>query len=91
MMLKIERVRGEHGTRICLSGELRRSHLADLRTEIERAVLPAILDLEEIGVVDIEGVRLLNQCQAQGVEVVNCSPYVREWMIQEKRISGGEK
>ena len=87
MMLKIERVRGEHGTRICLSGELRRSHLADLRAEIERAVLPAILDLEEIGVVDIEGVRLLNQCQAQGVEVVNCSPYVREWMIQEKRIS----
>ncbi len=91
MMLRIERVRGEHGTRICLSGELRRSHLADLRAEIERAVLPAILDLGEVGVVDIEGVRLLNECQAQGVEVVNCSPYVREWMIQEKRISDGEK
>jgi hypothetical protein len=86
-MLKIERVRGEHGTRICLSGELRRSHLADLRAEIERAVLPAVLDLEELGVVDIEGVRLLNQYQAQGFEVVNCSPYIREWMIQEKRIS----
>ena len=86
-MLRIERVRGEHGTRICLSGELRRSHLADLRAEIERAVLPAVLDLEELGVVDIEAVRLLNKCQAQGFDVVNCSPYVREWMIQEKRIS----
>ena len=91
MMLKIERVRGEHGTRICLSGELRRSHLADLRAEIERAVLPAVLDLEELGVVDIEGVRLLNQYQAQGFQVVNCSPYVREWMIQERRISDCEK
>jgi hypothetical protein len=91
MMLKIERVRGEPGTRICLSGELRRSNLAELRAEIDRAALPATLDLEEIGIVDIEGVRLLNQCQSQGVEVVNCTPYVREWMIQEKRASGCEK
>jgi hypothetical protein len=90
-MLKIERMCEEHGTRICLSGELRCSHLADLRAEIERAVLPAILDLGEVGVVDIEGVRLLNQCQAQGIEVANCSPYIREWMLQEKRISNCKK
>jgi hypothetical protein len=90
-MLKIERMCEEQGARICLSGELRCQHLADLRAEIERAVLPAILDLDEIGIVDIEGVRLLNQCQARGIEVVNCSPYIREWMLQEKRIGDREK
>ena len=90
-MLKIERMCEVHGTRICLSGELRCSHLADLRAEIERAVLPAILDLGEVGVVDIEGVRLLNQCQAQGIEVANCSPYIREWMLQEKRTRRDER
>jgi ABC-type transporter Mla MlaB component len=90
-MLKIERMCEEHGTRICLSGELRCPHLADVRAEIEQAVQPATLDLNEIDIVDIEGVCLLNECQARGIQVVNCSPYIREWMLQEKRISDREK
>src|SRR5580704_16734234 len=40
MTLKIQRIREKHGTRICLSGELRCSHLLDLRAEIEQ-VSPA--------------------------------------------------
>jgi ABC-type transporter Mla MlaB component len=68
-----------------LSGELRRSHLVDVRAEIEQAGQPATLDMDEVDVVDIEGVRLLNECDAQGIQVVNCSPYIREWMLQEKR------
>jgi hypothetical protein len=42
------------------------------------------MDLEEVDIVDIDGIRLLNTCQAQGVSVVNCSPYIREWMGLEK-------
>jgi hypothetical protein len=86
MALKIQRICEEHETRICLSGELRCPHLIDVRAEIEQVRLPAILDLGEVDVVDIDGVRLLNECQAWGIQVVNCSPYIREWMIQEKRI-----
>jgi len=37
----------------------------------------------EVDVVDIDGIRLLNECQTQGIQVVNCSPYIREWMLQE--------
>ena len=91
MTLKIKRISEEHGTRICLSGELRCPHLVDVRAEIEEAVQPATLDLDEVDIVDIDGVCLLNECQAQGIQVVNCSPYIREWMLQEKQISGGEK
>jgi ABC-type transporter Mla MlaB component len=88
-MLKIKRIREEHGTRICLSGELRCSHLIDLRAEIEQAGQPATLDLDEVDIVDIDGIRFLNEWQARGIQVVNYSPYIREWMLQEKR-AGGE-
>jgi ABC-type transporter Mla MlaB component len=85
MTLKIQRIREKHGTRICLSGELRCSHLLDLRAEIEQVAQPITLDMDEVDVVDIDGIRLLNECQTQGIQVVNCSPYIREWMLQEKQ------
>lgn len=66
-----------------MSGELRSTHIEEVRTEMAK-VWPLVLDLAEIGVVDIDGVRWLNACQAAGVEVVNCPPYIREWMRQEK-------
>jgi ABC-type transporter Mla MlaB component len=85
MTLKIKRTCEKDGTRLCLAGELRCSHLVDVRTEIEQVGQPAILDLDEVDVVDIDGVRLLNECLRRGIQVVNCSPYIREWMIQEKQ------
>jgi ABC-type transporter Mla MlaB component len=91
MTLKIKRICEKHGTRICLSGELRCAHLVELRSEIEQVRQPTTLDLDEVDVVDIEGVRLLNECRAHGIDVVNCSPYIREWMHQEKQTRQDEK
>lgn len=85
-MLKIQRMSENNGTRIYLSGELRCAHLVDLHAEIEQVVQPVTLDIEEVEVVDIDGIRLLNECRARGIQVVNCSPYIREWMLQEKHI-----
>ena len=84
MTLKIKRLCEHHGTRICLAGELRCAHLIELRTEIEQVGKLATLDMDEVDVIDIDGVRLLNEFLARGIQVVNCSPYIREWMIQEK-------
>jgi hypothetical protein len=91
MTLKIKRICEKHGTRICLSGELRYADLADVRAEIEQVGQRAIMDLDEVDVVDIDGIGLLNECQAQGIQVVNCSPYIREWMLHEKRARRDEK
>jgi len=44
----------------------------------------AVLDVEEVDLVDVEGVRFLNRCEANGVLVVHCSAYIREWMSREK-------
>lgn len=84
MTLRIEPLLGKHGTRIRLSGELRSEHLDDVRAEIERRDPRVTLDLDEVDLVDVDAVRFLNACEAQDVEVVNCSPYIREWMFQER-------
>jgi ABC-type transporter Mla MlaB component len=91
MTLRIKRLCENHGTRIYLSGDLRSEHLANLRAEIEQFGQPATLDLDEVSVVDFDGIRLLNECQAQGIQLVNCSPYIREWMLQEKRARRDEE
>jgi hypothetical protein len=87
--LKIVRIRAKGKTRICLSGELRFADLEAVRAEIARAAPPVILDLDEIDLLDIHGIRWLNACQAQGVQVENCAPYICEWMLQEKLMGPG--
>jgi ABC-type transporter Mla MlaB component len=84
MTLKIERISGTRRTRIRLSGEVRAEHLDQLKAEIERARPRVALDLEEVDLVDIEGVRFLNACVADGISVLHCSPYIREWMFRER-------
>jgi len=64
---------------------------AHLRAEIEEVERPATLDPDEVDVVDIDGIRFLNECKSLGIQVVNCSPYIREWMLQEKRTGEDEE
>ena len=80
MTLRIERVKG----RIRLSGELRVGQLDEVKTEIERCESPIILDLEELDLIDLEGVRFLNSCESAGVSILHCSAYIREWMKRER-------
>jgi ABC-type transporter Mla MlaB component len=80
MTLKIEQRR----PRIRLSGELRTEHLDQLRAEVERAGPRVALDLEEVDLVDVEAVRFLNACVAEGISVLHRSPYIREWMFRER-------
>src|SRR5579862_6804106 len=84
MTLRIERIQG--GFR--LSGEFRVGQLDQVKTEIERCESPVVLDLEELDLIDLEGVRFLNACESEGVSILHCSPYIREWMLQER---GGRK
>ena len=80
MTLRIEQLRG----RIRLSGEFRFGHLDQVKTEIDRCESPVVLDLEEVNLIDLEGVRFLNSCESAGVSILHCSAYIREWMLQER-------
>ena len=80
MTLRIERV----GARIRLSGEFRSAHVDQVKAETDLCESPAVLDLEELDLVDVEGVRFLNACEATGISLLHCSPYIREWMLRER-------
>jgi hypothetical protein len=43
-----------------------------------------VLDLEEVTLVDLDVVRFLERRQAEAVELVNCSPYIRDWILRER-------
>ena len=43
-----------------------------------------ILDLSEVTLVDLDTVRFLISCEDEGVELVQCPPYVREWILRER-------
>ncbi len=83
-MLKIDRISGSRGAGIRLSGQLRSEHLEQLKSEIEHGGPNIELDLGEVDLVDVEGVRFLNACESAGIAVVHCSAYVREWMLRER-------
>ena len=88
MTLKIERFRA----RVRLSGDLRSEDLDQVKIELQKCGASAVLDLEEVNLADVDGVRFLNRCDAKGISVVHCSAYIREWMSRERpRETTGEK
>jgi hypothetical protein len=84
MTLRIERTFVGVRTVLRLSGRIALEHLEELEAEIDPAGEGVLLDLEHVTLVDVEGVRFLSDCEARGIELVNCSPYIREWIVRER-------
>jgi len=84
MMLRIEKTSDRHGTTIRLIGRMRAEHLDEIEKQF-RETGPAItLDLEEVTLVDVEIVRFLGRCEDRGATILNCSPYIRNWIGKER-------
>jgi hypothetical protein len=68
-----------------LSGRIEELAIAELRRlfELQTDYRGIVLDLREVGVVDREVMRFLMSCEADGVKLENCTPYLREWMERE--------
>ena len=43
-----------------------------------------MLDLDEVTLLDVAVVRFLIPCEAEGIELRHCAPYIREWMTRER-------
>jgi anti-anti-sigma regulatory factor len=84
MTLKIEKYADGYRTTIRLIGRVQAEHLAELETQIKESGSKVALDLEEVNLVDVEVVRFLGMCEAQGVELLNCSPYIHDWIGKER-------
>jgi anti-anti-sigma regulatory factor len=81
---KIEKHRDGHSTTIRLIGRMRAEHLSELEKQIKENESKIVLDLEELNLVDVEAVRFLGKCEAQGVTLLNCSAYIRDWIGKER-------
>ena len=80
MALRIDRVEG----RVRLSGDFRSAQVQQVKAELDRCRSPVALDLEEVGLADVEAIHFLNSCEATGVSVLHGSAYIRAWMSQER-------
>jgi anti-anti-sigma regulatory factor len=83
MTLKIEKYADEYSTTLRLIGRMRAEHVAEVEKQI-RSESKIVLDLEELNLVDVEAVRFLGSCEVAGVTLVNCSPYIRDWIGKER-------
>jgi hypothetical protein len=81
--LRIEELAGEHGTTLKLIGRIRAEHLDELRRQIA-ASAPSALELKEVTLVDADAVRFLGSCETEGIQLLNCSAYIREWIVRER-------
>ena len=87
MTLKIEKTLVEHGTTIKLIGRIRAEHLSELKAQISASVSKVMLELGEVSLVDSDAVRFLVKCESEGIQLLNCSPYIREWIVRERDTS----
>lgn len=80
-MLRIRRSKEAGLTIFGLSGRIEGGHVNELEALLKgEAREQVVLDLEEVRLVDREVVTFLVACEASGIQVKNCPPYVREWM-----------
>jgi hypothetical protein len=87
-MLKIEQDSDGCVTSLRLSGRIESDRINCIRTAIRECSRRRILDLDEVTLVDIEGVRFLIGCEDEGIELAQCPLWIREWMTRE-RVEGG--
>jgi len=84
MTLKIERCSEGPSTTIRLIGRAQAEHLAELEKQIREIGSKIVIDLEEVDLVDVQVVRFLGVCEAQGITLLSCSPYIRDWIGKER-------
>jgi hypothetical protein len=83
-MLRIETKSDGCGSRLLLSGRIQSDRIDCIRSAMSRGCAPKILDLSEVTLVDLAGVRFLIRCEDEGIELIQCPPYVREWIVRER-------
>ncbi len=83
-MLKIQR-KANGRVLFTLSGRIESEDLDELRKllELEGAGSHIALDLKDVTLVDRDAIKYLADCEADGTNLTNCPPYVREWIGRE--------
>lgn len=85
MTLRIQQSDEHKRVVLTLVGRIQVNQVAELeallRSETDRSL---VLDLKDVKLVDRESVRFLATSEAEGIELRNCSAFIREWISQER-------
>jgi hypothetical protein len=84
MTLRIEIASDGEMATFRLSGCLEEGHLVELQAEVRRYRPRLVFDLAETTLVDLAAVRLLAAYEVDGVELLRCPRYIREWIARER-------
>ena len=82
--MKIERQFYGKAMIIGLIGRIRAEDLEELKKQIDYSAEAKVLDLSEITIVDADVIRFLSVTEQEGIRLVGCPPYVREWIQRER-------
>jgi len=83
-MLRIQRT-ANGDVVLTLSGRIDKEHIPELEALIaaEGKDRRIILDLKDMTLTGQDGINFLAQCEAAGIGLANCDPYVREWITRQ--------
>jgi hypothetical protein len=90
MSCRIDRVVSDDDRVVLLvSGQITGEDVDMLRGILAQESGPFAVDLKNVLLVDREAVKLLALSEADGTELRNCSPYIREWVTRERAETHG--
>ena len=83
-MLRIQRT-ADGDVVFALSGRIDKEHIPELEALIaaETTGRRIFLNLKDMTLTGQDGIDFLTRCEAAGIALVNCDPYVREWITGE--------
>ncbi len=69
-----------------LSGRIETQAIAELKRlfEFQAECREIVLDLKDVSLAGRDVMVFLARCEADGMKLQNCTPYIREWMEREK-------
>jgi hypothetical protein len=76
---------------LSVSGRITREDVDMLRSVLEQESGGFAIDLKNVLLVDREAVKLLALSEANGTELRNCPPYIREWVTRERAETHGRR
>jgi len=86
MTCRIDRLMNDENVALMsISGRLTAQDAEMLRTLVEREPGVVAFDLSDLLFVDRDAIRCLALFEANGAQLRNCPPYIREWVAQERR------
>ena len=90
MSFRIDRVvTAESLVVLFISGRITGEHVDILWGVLEQESGGFAIDLKNVLLVDREAVKLLALSEANGTELRNCPPYIREWVTRERAETQG--